>query len=59
MTVKYIDTHTAKVGFSYTPNRFDARNYFKRIAYRVGARYSNYYQEYNGVAIPQVAVTAS
>ena len=58
MTVKYIDTHTAKVGFSYTPNRFDARNYFKRIAYRVGARYGNYYQKYNGVAIPQVAVTA-
>ncbi|MBQ5690946.1 MAG: hypothetical protein IIV24_05590, partial [Alistipes sp.] len=54
MTVKYVDTHTAKVGLSYTPNRFDARNYFKRIAYRVGARYSNYYQEYNGVAIPQV-----
>ena len=58
MTVKYVDTHTAKVGLSFTPNRFDARNYFKRIAYRIGARYSNYYQEYNGVAIPQVAVTA-
>ena len=58
MTVKYVDTHTAKVGLSFTPNRFDARNYFKRIAYRIGARYNNYYQEYNGVAIPQVAVTA-
>ena len=58
MTVKYVDTHTAKVGLSFTPNRFDARSYLKRIAYRVGARYSNYYQEYNGVAIPQVAVTA-
>lgn len=58
MVVKYIDTHTAKVGFSYTPNRFDVRNYFKRIAYRVGFRYSNYYQEYNGHAIPQYAVTA-
>ena len=58
MKVKYVDTHTAKVGFSYTPNRFDARNYFKRIAYRAGARYSNYYQEYNGHGIQQIAVTA-
>ncbi len=58
MTVKYVDTHTAKVGFSYTPNRFGVRNYFERIAYRVGFRYSNYYQEYNGHTIPQYAVTA-
>ena len=58
MLVKYVDTHTAKIGFAYTPNRFDARSYFRRISYRVGARYSNYYQEYNGVAIPQFAVTA-
>ena len=58
MTVKYIDTHTAKAGFSYTPNRFDVRNYLKRISYRVGFRYSNYYQAYNGCTIPQYAVTA-
>ena len=58
MKVKYIDTHTAKLGFSYTPNRFDVRNYLKRISYRVGFRYSNYYQAYNGVEIPQYAVTA-
>lgn len=58
MKVQYVDTHTAKVGFAYTPNRFDARNYFNRIAYRVGFRYSNYYQTYNGHGIPQYAVTA-
>ncbi len=58
MTVRYVDTHTAKVGFSYTPNRFDVRNYFDRVSYRVGFRYSNYYQEYNGHGIPQYAVTA-
>ena len=58
MKVRYVDTHTAKVGFSYTPNRFDVRNYFKRISYRVGARYSNYYQTYNGHGVPQIAVTA-
>ncbi len=58
MTVKYVDTHTAKVGFSYTPNRFDVRNYFNRVSYRVGFRYSNYYQAYNGQGVPQYAVTA-
>ena len=58
MKVRYVDTHTAKVGFSYTPNRFDVRNYFKRVSYRVGARYSNYYQTYNGHGVPQIAVTA-
>ena len=58
MKVKYVDTHTAKAGLAYIPNRYDARNYFKRIAYRVGVRYSNYYQTFNGRAIPQYAVTA-
>jgi hypothetical protein len=58
MKVKYVDTHTAKVGISYTPNRFDVRNYFNRISYRAGFRYSNYYQTYNGHTVPQYAVTA-
>ena len=58
MKVKYVDTHTAKVGFAYTPNRFDVRNYLNRIAYRVGFRYSNYYQTYNDKAIQQYAITA-
>jgi hypothetical protein len=34
------------------------RNYFNRISYRVGFRYSNYYQAYNDHAVPQYAVTA-
>ncbi|MBR4969121.1 MAG: hypothetical protein IKY57_03075 [Alistipes sp.] len=58
MVVKYVDTHTAKVGFAYTPNRFDVRNYFNRIAYRFGFRYGNYYQAYNNNGIQQYAVTA-
>ena len=58
MKVQYVDTHTAKIGFSYTPNRFDVRNYFSRVAYRAGFRYSNYYQAYNGQGIQQYAVTA-
>ena len=58
MKVRYVDTHTAKLGIEYTPNRFDVRNYLRRIAYRFGCRYSNYYQSYGGHMIPQVALTA-
>ncbi len=58
LTVQYVDTHTAKLGFSYTPNRFDARNYLRRISYRVGYRWGDYYQAYNGQRIQQMAVTA-
>ena len=57
MKVRYVDTHTAKLGIEFTPNRFDVRNYLRRIAYRLGFRYSNYYQTFGGHTIPQVAVT--
>ena len=58
MSVKYVDTHTYKFGFEYVPNRFDVRNYLKRVSYRIGARYSNYYQNFGGCDINQWAVTA-
>jgi hypothetical protein len=58
MKVQYVDTHTAKVGFSYTPNRFDVRNYFNRVAYRAGVRLSNYYQTFGGERLNNIAITA-
>ncbi len=58
MSVKYVDTHTYKFGFEYTPNRFDVRHYLRRIAYRIGARYGNYYQSFEGRMLSQWAVTA-
>ena len=58
ISIKYVDTHTYKFGFEYTPNRFDVRNYLKRISYRVGFRYGNYYQSFGGAAINQYAITA-
>jgi hypothetical protein len=58
MSIKYVDTHTYKFGFEYVPNRFDVRNYFKRISYRIGARYGDYYQSFEGRSIDQWAVTA-
>ena len=58
LDVRYTNTHTYKVGFEYTPNRFDVRSYLRRVAYRVGFRYGNYYQTYGGKRLDQYAVTA-
>ena len=58
LMVKYVNTSTYKFGFEYTPNRFDVRNYMRRISYRIGARYGNYYQSFGGKGINQWAVTA-
>ena len=56
--VGYTDTHTIKFGMQYTPRYSDVRNYLRRVAYRVGARYGDYYQTYGGEKIDQLAVTA-
>jgi hypothetical protein len=40
------------------PNRFDVRNYLKRVSYRIGVRYGDYYQSFEGHNIRQWAVTA-
>ena len=56
--VAYTDTHTIKAGLQYTPRHTDVRNYLRRIAYRVGARYGDYYQTYGGEKIQQLAITA-
>ncbi len=58
MVVDYTNTSTYKLGIEYIPNRGDIRSYFKRLAYRVGARYGDYYQTYNGLALKEYAVTA-
>lgn len=56
--VAYTDTHTVKFGFQYIPRHTDVRNYLRRVAYRVGARYGDYYQTYGGEKIQQLAITA-
>lgn len=56
--VGYTDTHTIKLGFQYIPRHTDVRNYLRRVAYRVGARYGDYYQTYGGEKIDQLALTA-
>jgi hypothetical protein len=56
--VAYTDTHTVKAGFEIRPRPTDVGNYLNRIAYRVGARYGDYYQTFAFSNIRQYAVTA-
>ena len=58
VNVAYKNTNTVKLGFEYTPNRMDIRNYLKRWSYRVGFRYGTYYQTFEGKTLSQYAVTA-
>lgn len=58
LDVKYVDTHTYKFGLEIIPNRFDVRHYLKRVSYRIGARYGDYYQSFGGARIHQYAITA-
>lgn len=44
--VSFRNTHTIAGGIEWTPNAIDARNYFNRCTYRIGARYGNYYMSF-------------
>lgn len=46
-----------KVGFEYTPNRYDIRYYLKRISYRAGFYYENSYMNINGNNIKSTGIT--
>lgn len=46
-----------KVGFEYTPNRYDIRYYMKRVSYRAGFYYENSYMNINGNNIKSTGIT--
>ncbi len=56
--VAYTDTHTIKAGVEYTPNVYDVRRYMRRVHYRVGFRYGDYYQTFQNHKVNQYAITA-
>ena len=58
VTVAYTDTHTVKVGFEIVPRYSDVAHYMNRMAYRIGARYGDYYQTFGGSTVQQYAITA-
>ena len=55
--VKFVDTHSIKVGGQYTPDWGDIRHFYKRLTYRAGLRYSTYYMQLKGQNISDKAVT--
>ncbi len=55
--VGYRDTHTYRLGAQYTPSRFDVRNPMKRLTYKAGVRYGDYYLVKNGVNMTEKAVS--
>ena len=60
-SVRYVDTHTYKIGIQYTPNRYDIRgkgaSFFNRMTYKVGFRYNNNYQQFRGNPVNDKAIT--
>ncbi len=57
LEVAYNNVNVVKAGFEYVPNRADIRHFYKRITYRAGARYGNYYLSMGGEKLPQWAAT--
>ena len=55
--VRYKNTNSIKIGGEYTPNRGDIRKFYKRISYRLGFKYSDYYLQFNNHDIADKAVT--
>lgn len=59
--VGYTNTHTFKIGAQYTPERYDLRgkpsSFFRRITYRTGFRYNDYYLVFDGHKMSEKAVT--
>ncbi len=51
------NTNTFRGGIQYTPDPGDIRNFMKRVTYRAGARYSDYYMNINGQSISDKAIT--
>ena len=56
--VRYVDTHSIRLGFEITPRSSDVRNYLNRMSYRAGVRLGNYYQSFGGERINTLAITA-
>ena len=55
---EYVNTNAFRAGVEYIPNIRDFRNYFNRITYRLGVRYSDLYFKVNGQKTNDMAVTA-
>ncbi len=55
--VGYVNTSTYKFGMQYTPDRYSIRSFMKRVTYRVGFHYNDYYLQFQGQKLNEKAVT--
>ena len=55
--VRYKNTNTFKIGGEYVPNRGDIRTFYKKVSYRLGFKYSDYYLQFNNQDIADKAIT--
>ncbi len=55
--VGYVNTNTFRVGAQYTPDRYNVRSFAKRMTYRVGFHYNDYYLQFQGQKLNEKAVT--
>ncbi len=54
---EFRDTNSFKVGGEYTPSAGDVRSFLKRLTYRAGFRYSDYYMRIYGQDINEKVIT--
>ncbi len=55
--VSYRNTNLISAGMQYTPNFGDIRHFMRRITYRVGVRYSDYYLMLRGEQLSDKSLT--
>lgn len=56
--MKFRNTSAFRGGIEYTPQRFDIRRPLRRLTYRAGFNYSDYYMTFNNTNINSMGVTA-
>jgi len=55
--VRYVNTHSVRIGAQYTPDRNNIRYMLRRWTYRAGFRYNTYYMQLNKRQIDDKVIT--
>ncbi len=51
--VGYVNTSSFRFGAEYTPDRGSVRNFFKRVTYRAGLKYGDYYLSFDSCRLKE------
>lgn len=55
--VGYVNTSSYRLGAEYTPDRGSVRSFFKRVTYRAGIKYGDYYLTFDGHRLAEKSLT--